>query len=157
MPTVTKGTNSYVTEAEATAYFADRLHADAWTEATEGNRQKALLMACKLLDGHILWTGYKTDDAQALAWPRIGVTGVALDVVPASVGIAQMELALILLKTDVTALPDTAGIKSLEVAGAVKLDMNPADRVKVIPDQVFSLVCGYGTRTGGLRSITVRR
>ncbi len=102
---LTKGTNSYVTEAEATAYVADRLHADAWTEATEGNRQKALLMACKLLDGHILWTGYKTDDAQALAWPRIGVTGVTMDVVPASVGIAQMELALILLKTDVTARP----------------------------------------------------
>jgi len=157
MPTVTKGTNSYVSEAEATAYFADRLHADAWTAATEGNRQKALIMACKLLDGHIVWAGYKTDDAQPLQWPRIGVTGIAMDVVPASVIMAQMELALILLKTDVTALPDTAGIKSLEVAGAVKLSMDPADRVKVIPDSVFALVCGYGTRTGGLRSITVRR
>jgi hypothetical protein len=41
-----ENSNSYVTLTEANVYFANRLRADAWTGASEGDKEKALLTAC---------------------------------------------------------------------------------------------------------------
>lgn len=42
--------NSYVTLAEAEAYFADRLRVDAWTGASSADKEKALLTACRHIE-----------------------------------------------------------------------------------------------------------
>ena len=156
MAEVLTGSNSYVTTDEATAYFADRLHADAWTNASADNQAKALVTAAVLLDRHIVWQGAKASPAQGMEWPRLGIPGIASDATPKAVKVAQMELALVLLAQDTTALPETAGMKSIQ-ADTIKIEVDPGDRVKVIPDQVFALVASYGFRSGGLRSISLRR
>jgi hypothetical protein len=156
MAEVLTGSNSYVTEDEASDYFEDRLHADAWTSANADNQAKALVTAAVLLDRHIVWQGAKASPDQGMEWPRLCIPGITFTTVPKAVKVAQMELALVLLAKDTTALPDTAGMKSIQ-ADTIKIEVDPDDRVKVIPDQVFALVASYGFRSGGLRSISLRR
>lgn len=71
-----KDSNSYVSVAEADAYFAKRLNADAWEAAPEDSRAKALILATSYID-QIGFTGKKastdpqdSDSYQALEWPR---------------------------------------------------------------------------------------
>ena len=146
MPTV-DSTNSYVTESEATTYFGERLYAIAWTRADEADQRRALLMARRLLDLHMTWRGSPVSADQPLAWPRAGIPGIGADAVPEPVKVAQMELALVLLGTDLTALPGTAGFKSIQV-DAIKLDMAAEDRNKIIPPTVLSLLVGLGSLKG---------
>ncbi len=46
--------NSYVSLAEADAYFAARLHAEAWDASSGSDREKALLTACRCIEAHRL-------------------------------------------------------------------------------------------------------
>lgn len=155
MPTV-DSTNSYVPEAEAAGYFAERLYASAWTGAATEDQQKALLMARRLLDLHMTWRGYPASDGQALSWPRVGILGVDGNVIPEPVKVAQMELALVLLGTDLTALPDTAGFKSIQV-DTIKLDVDAWDRIKVIPPTVLSLLSHLGSLKSEQNTFSVTR
>jgi hypothetical protein len=45
MPSLSVGTNSYISNADADSFFDNRLNADAWTSATEDNQTKALITA----------------------------------------------------------------------------------------------------------------
>jgi len=157
MADITVGTNSYVSLDTANDHFASRLYATSWTSADDDTKAKALITAAILLDRHIVWIGHKNDPEQAMEWPRACVDWLSDTQVPTSVMVAQMELALILLDTDTTALPDTAGMKSLEVAGVIKMTMDPSDRVKPIPDSIYSLIRVYGSRSGGLSTIQLTR
>ena len=152
MPTVTQGTNSYISEADATAYFAERLHASDYTGADEADQQKALLMACRFLDSRMIWMGIKADDDQALQWPRSGCldrnrVSIDDDVYPQELKDAQCELALILIGQDTAKPPDTAGFVSIEVE-SITLEIDKADRPKIIPDSVFELISHLGIRAG---------
>ena len=60
---------SYVNLAEANEYFSSRLHADAWAEVSNADKEKALAMATKAIDRQPL-RGRKTETGQALAFPR---------------------------------------------------------------------------------------
>lgn len=155
MPTV-DSTNSYATEAEAGAYFDERLHATAWTGAATADQQKALLMARRLLDLHMTWKGLPVDTEQALAWPREGVPGVAPDAIPEAVKTAQLELAPLLLGTDLTALPEGQGI-AREKVDVIETEYNPADRRGVIPDTVLGMLIPYGALRGQQPSFSVSR
>lgn len=156
MPDLIIGQNTYVTLDTADAHFDARLHADSWTAASDDDKTKALLMAALLLDRHIVWLGTKADPEQAMEWPRIGVDWLTDTQVPQAVQVAQMELALLLLDRDTTALSDLAGMKSVQ-ADTLKIEVNAADRVKPIPDQIFALVRVYGSRAGGLSTIRLVR
>jgi hypothetical protein len=68
---LTKGTNSYVTLAEADSYFSDRLDVAAWSVGSETQKQQALITATSILDT-LEWTGIAVSDSQSLAFPRIG-------------------------------------------------------------------------------------
>ena len=46
--------NSYLSLADAQAYFAARLHSDAWDGASDADREKALLTACRRIEAHRL-------------------------------------------------------------------------------------------------------
>jgi hypothetical protein len=83
---------SYVTLDEANEYFSSRLHADAWAEVSDADKEKALAMATKAIDRQSL-KGRKTDTAQTLAFPRYPDTEV-----PEAVKEACCEEALAMLE-----------------------------------------------------------
>ena len=83
---------SYVSFAEANEYFSNRLHADAWAEASDADKEKALAMAAKAIDRQPL-RGRKMDPSQALAFPRYPDTEV-----PEAVKEACCEEALAMLE-----------------------------------------------------------
>ena len=99
--------------AEATSYFAQRLHETAWTDASEADREKALIAARGIIDAlnfkgvkHSVYTlcgssdttGLALDDIQAaeasqpLEFPRGTDTEV-----PEAIRIAEYEIAYALL------------------------------------------------------------
>lgn len=114
--------NSYITEAEAAAYFDGRLNADPWTNAAQGTRQRALVMATTRLE-RVTWLGSPTTTTQRLKWPRSGVrdelgTLFTGDTIPRPLQEATCELALHLLRlgsTDPAAADDLAGIESITI------------------------------------------
>jgi len=67
--TVTVGTNSYISVADADTYFNARLYSTAWTGASSDDRARALIQAAKVIDRQFL-KGRKRLTDQALAFPR---------------------------------------------------------------------------------------
>jgi len=59
----------YVSLTEANEYFSSRLNVDAWAEASDADKDKALAMAAKAINRQPL-KGRKTDPAHTLAFPR---------------------------------------------------------------------------------------
>jgi hypothetical protein len=83
----------YINLTEANEYFSNRLHADAWAEASDADKEKALQQATKAIDRQPL-KGRKTDTAQTLAFPRYPDTEI-----PAAVKEACCEEALAILES----------------------------------------------------------
>jgi len=117
-----KGTNSYVTVAEADAYFLGRIAATLWESALTQNKEKALITATRLLD-EMSWTGVAVSDAQTLAFPRDGVYFDALygceivlssSYIPDRIINATYELALHLLQNE-DVLEDTGDVRSMSI------------------------------------------
>ena len=62
--------NSYITVAEADAYFETHLYGEEWIAMDDEDKEKALYMAARLLDQYD-WKGLKANNStQALRWPR---------------------------------------------------------------------------------------
>jgi hypothetical protein len=93
---IVKGTNSYITRAEADTYWADRNNSD-WAAASDAAKDAALYESAAYLDGNYSWVGTLEDLAQLLGWPRSSAydkEGRTLSGVPSKVEDAQSELAL---------------------------------------------------------------
>jgi hypothetical protein len=123
--------NAYATAAEGDAYFDGHLYASAWTAATTGNKEKALVFATRLIDSQFQFNGWRAHDEQALQWPRERCPdpdqGLAIaivlrlraanfvdsDVVPKAVSNATCEMARELLIVDRTTAPPGEGIASV--------------------------------------------
>lgn len=102
--TITVGTNSYVTLAEADTFFAQRAFSDAWV-GVDDDKARSLIAAARHLDFLYIWKGYPTVTTQAMQWPRNGVqsrTGgsVASDATPQDIKDAQCELAYQWIQSD---------------------------------------------------------
>lgn len=67
--TLTVGENTYLTRADATTYFEGRLHSTAWDNATDTERDQALVMATKAID-RLTLRGTRKVTTQTLAFPR---------------------------------------------------------------------------------------
>lgn len=67
--TLTVGTNTYISSADADTYFSTRLYSTAWTGATADNKAMALIEATKKIDRQIL-KGIKAVSTQTLEFPR---------------------------------------------------------------------------------------
>lgn len=124
---LSKGVNSYVTVAEANAYFEDRLDVAAWVDAPDLERGKALTTATSMLDG-LNWVGVAVSDSQTLSFPRSGIyfdPRIGLEVTlsevnpPLRITDATCELAYHLLNND-GLLDDTGSIKDLSL-GSINL------------------------------------
>lgn len=123
MPALIVGTNSYVTLVEADSYFVERLYASEWGLATSTEKEKALIMAARMID-RCAFSGKVATADQAMAWPRVNMRddqGRDLNLlVPRQIKDAQCELAYALLKSDITVDSGRRGLKSKEVSvGAI--------------------------------------
>lgn len=115
--------NSFVTLAEAATYMEARLNASTWeTDATNDTKNRALVEATRYL-GTLAWLGTRSDDVQALAWPRELVVNpddpygnyYDTDAIPQRVKDATCELAFQFVKsgtTDVAALDPNIEVQS---------------------------------------------
>lgn len=158
--------NSYASLLEADAYFALRLSAAAWNNASEEDQEAALAMATRLLDAMpSAWTGSATyASTQALGFPRTGMrnrNGAALSslTIPQVLKDATAEFAKWLLESDRTGDSDVVNLSLLGVkAGSVdvtfakktleektaemvpdNLTADPAGRL-MVPDVVRSML-----------------
>src|SRR6476469_7061286 len=62
--------NSYADAADGDAYHDGQLWANTWTSASAGDKEKALVMATRVIDAEYQFNGTRVSDAQALQWPR---------------------------------------------------------------------------------------
>lgn len=67
--TLTVGTNSYLSVADANGYLSAALYAESWENATPDDQAKALIGATRAIDRQII-KGRKKDADQLLAFPR---------------------------------------------------------------------------------------
>lgn len=84
-------TTAYLTRTEADVYFSGRLKTNPWDNASDVDKDKALLQATRAID-RLNFRGIKTDEAQELQFPRSDDT-----IVPADIECACAEEALALL------------------------------------------------------------
>lgn len=149
--------NSYCTLVEANAYYDARIAHAAWGAAgtTDDMKNKALLMACRLLDALYEWNGFPTTTDQALQWPRNAVMDlheweeIDVDTIPTRLKEIQAEFAGHLLTDDRTLDFDVEryGITSLS-AGPVSLAFRDgvSAKTKVVPDAVKLMVPSWWGR-----------
>jgi len=168
MPTVVEtpgaaNANSYLSVAEADAYFDTRLAATVWTGSTTTIKQTALIMATRLMDKLWDWVSIRTDTIQYLDWPRIGVLAenrletIDDDVIPQALKEATAEFAMQLISEDRTLDSDieTLRINALK-AGSVSLTFGNGVKAKVVPDAVFYLIPEWWGSIRSRRGRTVR-
>lgn len=127
--------NAYATAAEGDAYHDGHLYATAWTGASTGTKEAALVMATRLIDSHVRFAGFKANDTQSLQWPRRTCPDPDLgeyvreDLVPKELMDATCEMARELLVLDRTASPPGEGLKYENVGpnqtGFSKTDVRP--------------------------------
>lgn len=161
------GANAYVDPAGAvaTAYFDAHLYATAWSNADGPTREKAVMMATRLLDANIDWRGARANESQALDWPRVmePVDGLPVEnTVPVAIAEATLELALALLTSNrSTDTAQSAAVEKLSLGnGALELSFgaDPTVGLPLVPDAVFALLRRFGVRagtgaTGGMRRV----
>lgn len=109
--------NSYATVADADAYHAATMSADAWGELDLVEKEQRLVAATRLLDSMFAWVGFPMRHGQALGFPRrdiSGRNGVAypLRYIPREIRAATIELALY-LQDDATSAA-TIGAESVQ-------------------------------------------
>ena len=137
------GAESYVSLAEANAYFSSRGNPSDWTSLSDAVKEQYLREAADYLEmfyGH-RWKGRRSENDQPLAWPRSGVLDqdqyqIEPDVIPQRLKNAQYE-ATLRRATEGSLLPDveTPGdIKSEDVqAGPVRNSVEYAGGASQLP------------------------
>ena len=156
--------NAYVDETDAADYFNLRVGGSEWSTHGTEDRKRGLIQATQRVDLE-LFVGTRATGAQALAWPRHGVTdrdgyAVASDEIPRSIAEASMELALVLLRSneagsDPYAVPDNTDVKrakvgDLEVEYRDRLSSAGSGVADTLPDIVSQLLAEF--RVSGSRN-----
>ena len=148
--------NSYASVADADAYHEGHLYASAWTGATSPDKEKALVMATRLIDAEYQFGGVRAVSGQALQWPRVScldpdaddelLSGryVRSNVVPRGVSDAACEMARELLVADRTAAPPGEGLK-YENVGTTQTGYDKSDTRPVISHVAQAMLAKYGS------------
>lgn len=154
---------SFVTLAEAEAYFESRLDVAAWKEASEEEKQAALTTAMNVLSS-MTWPGVILNDSQILPFPREGwyyEPFVGRQVSLSSqhpirrLKSAQFEIAYHLLNND-GILDSTGTVKSLTVGSISLTDIRESSSMpNVAYDMLRPLLSsasggGNNGRAGGM-------
>tara|TARA_B100000949_G_scaffold4534_2_gene3929 strand:+ start:3800 stop:4327 length:528 start_codon:yes stop_codon:yes gene_type:complete len=139
--------NTYCTRAESTQYDDDNPQSGTtWSGASNDLKDQSLLMATRLLDEHLDWTGAPSDTVQVLNWPRTGMWDrngnfMDSDSIPNDVRDATAEFARQIIAADRMAddAVSTKGITNLQ-AGPVSLTFSGKKGAKVVPDAVYYML-----------------
>ena len=125
-----ESSNSYVTNAEAGLFYADRPQSADW-DALGSAQDGWLILATDRLEQE-KYQGERTDDDQALSFPRVDVVvdGIEVDndVIPPEIKRAQMKYALILSGED-NPLANT-GLEGFRRLKVDVIDMEPVEGYK---------------------------
>ena len=158
--------NSYADANDGDAYHEGHLYASAWTAATTANKEKALVFATRLIDSQFQFNGWRSNDEQALQWPRDhcpdpdkglsiaivlrlrGASFVDFDVVPKAVVDATCEMARELLIVDRTAAPAGEGMAST-YNGPVGTKYSKGDTRPIISHVAQAMLAKYGALMSG--------
>ena len=62
--------NSYADVTDGDSYFEGHLYASAWVAALTATKTAALVMATRLVDSQFQFNGFRSNEGQALQWPR---------------------------------------------------------------------------------------
>ena len=154
---LTVGEDSYISLSEANSHFSSRLHTASWDDATSSTKEKALKMACSLLENRVVWRGSKTDSSQTLQWPRKNLLDhyskpLEETKIPASVKSVQAELAHYLLQQDPMTVP--GGITSMNLDG-IQMDLGNAQ--ETIPPKIFKPIEVWGQLLDSKATVKVTR
>lgn len=119
--------NAYVSRSDAQSYLDGRLDVAEWTDATNVDTDRALIMATGRLDIEE-FVGSPTTFTQRLQWPRGNVPDpwgsyYASDTIPRLIEEATAELALAYLKSGAS-LDDT-GLEGFNNVKVGPLDVTP--------------------------------
>jgi len=157
------GANSYASAADGDAYHEGHLYASAWTAATAGQKESALVMATRLIDASYQFSGWRKSEAQALQWPREcaidpdrqgvrisvleGVSGPYFDseAVPGAVLGAACELGRWLLVADRTVDAAGQGMKQLNLVGSLGITFDSRNPAPVLPLVVQTMLAKLGS------------
>jgi hypothetical protein len=144
---------AYIEAIAADSYFA-KAQNTTWLALSAAAREGFIIRATRLLNRQS-WVGDKTDDAQALAWPRsdTGVDGVTDTVIPQEIVDACAELALDIAEgSGVEDVANTAQKLQSIKAGSVALTYfrGAEGSPKRFPQSVHELLSKYLTGVGSL-------
>jgi len=141
MATITVGTNSYITTEELTAYASNR------GITITGDASILLIKAMDVIESKN-YSGYKTDSAQALSFPRYGISEAYDNIVPTQVKTAQCMLSIAIGEgADFGAMDDLSAFGSVQL-GVIKVDTSGRGRVP-LPPFVVDILSPF--MSGGLR------
>lgn len=139
----------YQTIAEAQIYMDTRLHVEAWEEASDADKDKALIMATRIIDG-FNYLGDKSNEDQENQFPRGGDAEV-----PEAIKQACAEIALRLLEEiDPDMEIQNSGMQSSAFA-SVKITYNrefvPEHQVNGVPSPIaWNLIKPYLRDVNGI-------
>lgn len=153
-----KGTNSYATVDEASAYFADRLDVAAWDAAGAEERAKALVTATSVLDDQT-WVGSAVSATQPLAFPRtesyfdprLGSYVDLTTVTPDRLLKAVYEQAYHLLNND-GLLDDTGSVTTLSVSAINLSEMKAPNLIPGVVKRMIKPMLVNGGAAGWWRA-----
>ena len=158
--------NSYASAVDGDGYHDGHLYASAWSGATSGKKEAALVMATRVVDSLFRFNGFKRLTTQALQWPRrecrdpdcddstvaglLLLRGPFLDEtkVPGVVVQATCELARELIEADRTNNPMGEGLRSLQIEGALRLEFDAKDRQPPVTQLVQAMLGKFGEYLG---------
>jgi len=143
--------NTYVSLAEADAYFVDHGAPASWSGVASGSRIAALKYATSSMNS-FGWIGSLFNFTQALAWPRIGAIdaeGRDVSGIPQRVKDAQCEYAFAHVQKSIVTPVDRNDVLQSVSAGSVSLtwkDNAPVDRDF---DYIYGLLDGLAIGLNG--------
>ena len=154
MPTViaTPGAsdaNSYVTVAEADAYFADSYGRGKWATSAQADREALVISASRSLDQYINWSGQRATSTQSMEWPRKGTFDRAGNlipdtIIPSQVKYATYELAYYMLDTG-GALSFSDQTVDMVKLGSIEVEFTPHSTDVGIPSFIEEMLANLGT------------
>jgi hypothetical protein len=136
--------NSYVTLADADAYFETTPDSANWDDKTNDQKNRALISATRWIDA-LSFYGDRCSETQALKWPRedYKVDGIELacTLIPVGIEIATYELARALANdTDaITGNTGTTGIYDEVELGELKVKYNKTSQTSGVINNVFDV------------------
>jgi hypothetical protein len=153
---------SYASRAEASDYHAKRNNPE-WLNLTCGQRNAALVNATAYMEAMYgyRWKGSKATEAQALSWPRSGVTvdgfEIAPDTLPKRIKDVCCELALKASRGELAQDIQPGGTVTQEtVFGAVSVSYSDKG-VNFVQYRIVDNMLSQYLKSGGMFQFEVRR